>query len=77
MLISVDTLLILNGSVCGSHVIKLELSVWLHYFLDRAGSLVVDGVDVTGHPIFNDPKAGAKSNCFGKESSQRPVPEDW
>lgn len=44
---------------------------------EQPGSLVVDGVDVTGHPIFNDPKAGAKSNCFGKESSQRPVPEDW
>lgn len=36
---------------------------------EQPGSYILDGVDVTGYPVFNDPKAGAESNCICKESS--------
>lgn len=29
---------------------------------EQPGSLILDGVDVTGYPIFNDAKAGAEGN---------------
>lgn len=39
----------------------------------QPGSLILDGVDVTGYPVFNDPKVGAQGNCICKKSSSWPA----
>eukprot|EP00262_Sarcandra_glabra_P021758 TRINITY_DN9321_c0_g1_i3.p1 TRINITY_DN9321_c0_g1~~TRINITY_DN9321_c0_g1_i3.p1 ORF type:complete len:198 (-),score=13.81 TRINITY_DN9321_c0_g1_i3:61-654(-) len=43
---------------------------------EQPDALILDGVDVTGYPVFNDAKAGSEGYCICKESSLWPVKEN-
>lgn len=43
---------------------------------EQPGIIMLDGVDVTGYPIFNDAKAGTEGYSFCKESTPWPNAKD-